>query len=302
MSTATAAMAPNRALIGIAFMLLASSMFPVMNGLAQVLSGRYTTEQVVWARAASHFVFILALFAPRYGSALVRTLTPKWQIIRSGVHLASMLCFFTGVKYLPLAKAASISFTAPFFVALLAWPLLGERITMGRMMAVIVAFFGVLIVIRPGSEVFQWASLYMLGSAICYALYQILTRRVTRQDSAETCAVYSALVGTVVMTAVVPFAWIPIMGWVDAGLLFSLGIIGGIAHYFVARAMTYAQASVIAPFGYWQLVGAVIVGYLISGYLPDAFTWIGAGIIVCAGVYIAWCEARERPALRPQRA
>jgi len=302
MTTAVAAAAPNRTLIGILCMLVASSMFPVMNGLVQILSERYSTEQIVWARAASHLVFILALFAPRVGVALVRTHTPKWQIIRSGVHLLSMLFFFTGVKYLPLAKAASISFTAPFFVALLAWPMLGERMTAERLMAVIVAFLGVLVVIRPGTEVFQWASLYMLGSAVCYALYQILTRRVAPHDSAETSAVYSPLVATAVMTAVVPFVWTPIAGWTDAALLFSLGIIGGIAHYFVARAMIHAQANIIAPFGYWQLVGSVIVGYLISGYLPDAFTWIGAGIIVCAGVYIAWCEARDRPTLTARRA
>src|SRR5262245_16268451 len=198
MPNALASAAPNRTLLGILFMLLASSLFPVMNGLVQVLSERYTTEQVVWARSASHFVFILALFAPRYGPALVRTSTPGWQIVRSAIHLGSMLCFFTGVKYLPLAKASSISFLAPFFVAVLAWPILGERMTAGRMGAVIVAMLGAVIIIRPGSEVFHWASLFLLASALCYALYQILTRRVTRTDSAETSAVYSALVGTVV--------------------------------------------------------------------------------------------------------
>jgi drug/metabolite transporter (DMT)-like permease len=301
---AAALAAPNRALLGILCMLLASSLFPVMNGLVQVLSARYSTEQIVWARAASHFVFIVAVFAPRYGPALLRSATPGWQIVRSAVHLCSMVCFFTGVKYLPLAKASSISFLAPFFVALLAWPLLGERMTAGRMGAVIVALLGALVIIRPGSAVFHWASLFMLGSALCYALYQILTRRVTRQDSAETSAVYSALVGTVVMSIVVPFVWTATT-WADAALLFSLGIIGGTGHYFVARAMTYAQANVVAPFGYWQLVGSVIVGYLISGYLPDAFTWLGAGIIVCAGVYIAWCEAAakgEGRALTPRSA
>jgi drug/metabolite transporter (DMT)-like permease len=296
MTTTALPAAPNRTLTGILFMLAASSMFPVMNGLVQVMSARYTTEQIVWARAASHFVFILALFVPPLGVAVVRTATPKWQIIRSMVHLLSMLFFFTGVKYLPLAKAASISFTAPFFVALLAWPMLGERITPNRLLAVIVAFVGVLIVIRPGSDVFQWASLYMLGSALCYGLYQILTRYVAGHDPAETTAVYSALVGTVVMSVVVPFFWTPIASWGDAALLFSLGIIGGTAHYFVARAMVYAQANIIAPFGYWQLIGSVFVGYLISGYLPDAFTWLGAGIIVCAGLYVAWCETRARPA------
>src|SRR5262245_19493948 len=228
MTTAvTAAAAPNRTLIGIACMLLASSMFPVMNGLVQILSERYSTEQVVWARAASHFVFVLALFAPHHGAALVRTTTPKWQIVRSGVHLMSMLFFFTGVKYLPLAKAASISFTAPFFVALLAWPMLGERLTLKRLGAIVVAFTGVFIIIRPGSDVFQWASLYMLGSALCYGLYQILTRRVAGYDSAETTAVYSALVGTLLMSFAVPFFWTPIASWMDGAILFSLGIIGG---------------------------------------------------------------------------
>jgi drug/metabolite transporter (DMT)-like permease len=297
-----ASRAPNRTLIGILFMLAAASLFPVMNGLVQVLSDRYSTEQIVWARAASHFVFIIILFVPSLGIAVVRTATPKWQIIRSMVHLMSMLFFFTGVKYLPLAKAVSIGFTAPFFVALLAWPMLGERITLNRLAAIIGAFLGVLVIIRPGTDVFQWASLYMLGSATCYALYQILTRKVASYDSAETTAVYSALVGTVVMSIVAPFVWTPIASWSDAGLLFSLGIIGGTAHYFVARAMTYAEASIIAPFGYWQLVGSVVVGYIISSYLPDSFTWIGAGIIMCAGSYIAWSETRTRPAASAQRA
>ena len=294
--------APNRTLIGILFMLAAASLFPVMNGMVQALSARYSTEQIVWARAASHFVFIFALFVPPLGVAVLRTSAPKWQIIRSMVHLMSMLFFFTGVKYLPLAKAASISFTAPFFVALLAWPLLGERVTGGRLLAIAVAFIGVLMVIRPGTDVFHWASLYMLGSAVCYGMYQILTRRVAGYDTAETTAVYSALVGTVVMTVVVPFVWTHIASWTDAALLFSLGIIGGTAHYFIARAMTYAEASTIAPFGYWQLIGSVIVGYIMTGYLPDAFTWAGAAVIVAAGVYIAWYETRGRPAAGIQRA
>ncbi len=293
--------APDRTLLGILFMLAASSLFPVMNGLVQVLSARYSTEQIVWARAASHFVFIVALFVPPMGVGVLRTATPRWQIIRSMVHLMSMLFFFTGVKYLPLAKAASISFTAPFFVALLAWPMLGERITLNRLLAVLIAFLGVVVIIRPGSDVFHWASIYMLGSAVCYALYQILTRRVAGYDSAETTAVYSALVGTVAMSLVLPFVWTPLVSWADAATLFSLGIIGGTAHYFVARAMIYAQASIIAPFGYWQLIGSVIVGYIISGYLPDLLTWVGAGVIICAGLHIAWSETRTQPVVNVER-
>lgn len=302
MPTTAGLAAPNRALIGILFMLAASSLFPVMNGLVQVLSPRYGTEQIVWARAVSHMAFVLALFGPRFGPSLLRTRQPKWQILRSLSQLVSTGLFFTGVKYLPLAKAASISFTAPFIVALLAWPILGERMTRTRFVAVAVAFVGVLIVIRPGSDVFQWASLLMLGSATCYALYQTMTRLVAGHDPPETSAVYAAMVGSIVMSLAMLFLWRPIASWSDAALLFSLGMIGGTAHYFVARAMVHAQASIIAPFGYWQLIGSVVVGYFISGYLPDRFTWLGAAVIVCAGCFIAWTETRARPAIVPQRA
>lgn len=289
--------APNRTLLGILFMCAASSLFPVMNGIVQLLSVRYSSEQIVWARVVSHLIFILALFGPALGVAIIRTTQLKWQIARSIVLLMSTMFFFSGVKHLVLAKAASISFTAPFIVALLAWPMLGERISPSRLLAVTVAFLGVLVVIQPGGEVFQWASLLILGSAICYALYQIFTRRVAGHDLPETSAVYSALVGTLVMTAVVPFVWIMPHSWGDAALLFSLGILGGLGHYCVARAMTYAQASVLAPFMYWQMVGSVIVGYVLAGLLPDVSTWIGAAIIICAGVYIAWLETRPRPAV-----
>ena len=289
--------AHDRVLLGILFICLASSLFPVMNGLVQVLSPRYPSEQIVWARVISHLLFILVLFGPRLGVVpLVRTTQPKWQFLRSIILLMSTFMFFHGVKHLELAKAASISFTAPFIVALLAWPMLGERMTLGRLMAVIVAFAGVLVVIRPGSAVFQWASVLILGSAACYALYQVVTRRVAGHDPPETSAVYSALVGTLVMSMLVPFVWAPIQSWADAGLLFSLGILGGLGHYFVARAMTCAPANIIAPFGYWQMVGSVIVGFVISGLWPDLSTWIGAAIIVAAGLYIAWRETRPRPA------
>ena len=294
MTTAVAAAAaPNRALIGIACMLIASSLFPVMNGLVQILSERYSTEQVVWARAASHLMFILGLFAPRFGvAALLRTVTLKWQIIRSGVHLASMLCFFTGVKYLPLAKAASISFTTPFFVALLAWPMLGERITPRRLMAIMVAFFGVLIVIRPGTEVFQWASLFMLGSAICYALYQILTRRIASVETPETSAIYSSIVGAFGLMFVLPFVWKTPETLRDVAYFCSLGVLGALGHYCVARALHYAPANIVTPFQYMQLLGSVVVGYLFFGNFPDVLGWIGAAIIVGAGLYIGWSQRK----------
>jgi len=285
---------PNRTLLGILFMCAACSLFPVMNGLVQVLSARYGTEQLVWARQGSHLVLMIALFAPSLGLGLIRTKKLKWQILRSVVLLVSTLFFFSGVKFLPLAKAASIGFMGPFFVALMAWPILGERLSWPRLLAIAIGFAGALLIIRPRSEMFQWASLLIVGSSFCYALYQILTRFVGGHDKPETSAVYSALVGTLVLSLYVPFAWSPIQSWGDGALMFSLGILGGLGHYCVARALVYAQANLVAPFVYWQLVGAVVVGYVISGHLPDAYTWLGAAIIVAAGLYIGWRETREK--------
>jgi drug/metabolite transporter (DMT)-like permease len=296
MTAPLAADLPRATLLrGIFFMCLASTLFPVMNGLVQVLSQRYPSEQIVWLRTAGHLLFVLALFAPRFGFVrLITTTVPKWQIARSVVLLISTLCFFTGVKYLPLAKAASISFTAPFIVALIAWPMLGERISWIRLAGVCAGFVGVLIVIQPGTDMFQWASLFIVASAISYGLYQVLTRRVAGHDLPETSAVYSALVGTVLMSVVAPWTWVPVQSLGDVGMLASLGVLGGLGHYCVAKAMTFAPASVVAPFQYWQMIGSVAVGYLFMNSIPTSTTWLGAAIIICAGLFIGWRETREK--------
>jgi drug/metabolite transporter (DMT)-like permease len=289
----------NNTVLGILFMCAAGTVFPIMNGLVQVLSARYPSEQIVWARTVSHLIFVLALFGPGLGLVrLITTVEPKWQFARSIALMISTLSFFTGVKSLPLAKAASISFTAPFIVALIALPMLGERISLQRLAAVLVGFIGVLIVIRPGSDVFQWASMLILCSAVSYAFYQVFTRKVAGRDRPETSAVYSVLAATLLTTLALPWIWTPITSWADGLMLAGLGILGGIGHYCVARALTYAAASVVAPFQYWQLVGSVIVGFVLMGSVPDSFVWLGAAVIVCAGVYIGWCETREK-SVRP---
>lgn len=284
----------RRLWLGIFFMCAATTAFPIMNGIVQVLSRSYPSEQIIWARTAGHLAVVLLLVIPKYGFEVLGTRRPAAQISRSLLLLASTTLFFFAVKDVPLAKAASISFTAPFFVTLLAVPMLGERIDAKRLAAVLVGFCGVLVVIRPGSEVFQPAALLIVGSAFCYAVYQVFTRKVAGIDRPETSVMYSALIGTVVMSFVVPFAWRTPDNITDILLLLTLGLLGAGGHWCVAKAMTYGQASVIAPFQYWQIIGSVLVGYLVSGLFPDAYTWVGAGIIVACGVTLAVAESRRR--------
>jgi drug/metabolite transporter (DMT)-like permease len=274
--------------LGILFICIACALFPVMNGLVKQLTAIYPSEQVVWARVASHLVVVSAIFLPRRGLRMLRSRQPISQIVCSMTLLASTIFFFGAVKYVGVAEAISISFIAPLAVVFLAWPLLGERITWVRLVAVVVGFAGVLVVIRPGSSVFQWASLMLVASAIAYAIYQIFIRRVGAVDHPSTTVFYSALGSTIVMTAIVPLVWVAPKSWTDIALLASLGVFGGIGHYCVARAMTYAPANFIAPFNYTQMIGSVIVGYLMFSEVPDIYTWLGTALIVGAGLLVGW--------------
>jgi drug/metabolite transporter (DMT)-like permease len=283
----------HHVLTGILFICGAGILFPVMNGFAKFLGeSGYDSLQVSWARAFGHILFMLAAFVPRFGLGMLRTHRPGTQLLRSALLMTSNLSFFFAIVSIPIAKAASISLTAPLVVALLAWPMLGERTTASRLVALGIGFLGVVIVIRPGTELFQWASLFVVASATCYALYQILTRRIAGIETPETSAIYSSIVGAFGLIAVLPFVWKTPESPRDIAYFCSLGVLGALGHYCVARAMHHAPANVVSPFQYMQLLGSVAVGYLFFGNFPDFLGWVGAAIIVGAGLSIGWSQRK----------
>ena len=284
----------SRPLLGVLLMCTACALFPVMNGIVKLLAASYDAQQIVWFRIVSHLVLVAVVFGPRMGLGLLRTRRIGTQFVSSVMMLLSTLFFFSAVKYVPVAEAISVTFVAPLAVVLLAWPLLGERITLFRLAAVVVGFSGVLIVIRPGSAVFQWASVLLLGSAICYAIYQILIRRLAGIDQPATSIFYSVLLGAVLMSLWMPFVWKTPASWTDWALLCSLGVFGALGHYCVARAMTYASANFVAPFNYTQMIGSVIVGYLMFAEVPDFYTWLGTAVIVSAGLMVGFQGRRPQ--------
>ena len=289
--------AEQRVLLGILFVCLAGLMFPVMNAFSKQLGAHYSPLQISWARFFGHVLFLLVLFLPRRGWKMFITRRPGLQLTRSIVQFASNLIFTTAIFYQPIADAAAIGMMGPLFVALLAWPMLGERTTMGRAMAVCVGFIGVLVVIRPGGAVFHWSALLLLVSAVCYAFYQIFTRKVANIDPPETTTIYSSLFGAIGMLAVLPFIWkTPETFW-HLFFFCGLGMIGGAGHYLIVRALAYAPANVVSPFQYFQLLGSVVIGYVWFGDFPDAYTWLGSLIIVGAGLYVGWSQTR--PAKMP---
>lgn len=280
-------------LLGVGCIVLAGLLFSLMGGAGKLLGQDYSPLQVSWARAFGHLVFMLAAFLPRFGLGVLRARRPGVQITRAALLTTSNVVYFMAITFIPLATAASISLTGPLIVALLAWPMLGERTTPGRAVALVVGFLGVLVVIRPGADVFHPATLLVLLNALSYALYQLLTRRVAGIDSPETSALWSCFVGAAGLLVVLPFVgeWPHYLR--DFLLFCALGLLGGTGHYLVARGLTYAGANVVTPFQYFQLITSVLVGWTLFADFPDAMDWLGAAIIIASGLYIGWSHSRR---------
>ena len=282
------------ALRGILLMCAGVSSFPFMNAGVKLLADSYPASQITWARFTGHLLIMLIVFLPKYRWTLLRTRYPLIQVGRSVAMLLSNLLFVMAIGRVPLATASAIGFTSPLIVTALSVPLLRESVGWRRWTAVAVGFAGALMVIRPGTGFRDPAVLLILLSSLIYALYQIGTRSVSRHDNAATGISFAALLGSLVMTLVMPFVFVMPSTLFDALLFCSLGLLGGFGHYLIIRAFQLGPAAVIAPLGYVELIGSVVLGYLLFANFPDLWTWLGSGVIIASGIYIAWRERKRR--------
>lgn len=273
-------------------MALAMALLPCLNASAKYLGHSYATVEIVWARYAGHFAYMVVAFFPQRGLMLFRTAQPWVQVLRSTLLLSATGIYFTALHYTDLPTAAIISFVSPFIMIVLAALLLHEAIGPRRWSAVGVGFLGALLILRPGLGAVPAASFLLLISASCNALYQVLTRSLAARDPAETSNTYIAVVGFVLTSVVVPFVWQTPHSLLDLLLFVSLGFFGGFGHYFIVKALEWGPAAVIAPLNYGQLIGTVILGYVFFAEFPDLWTWLGASVIIGSGLYIFYRERR----------
>jgi drug/metabolite transporter (DMT)-like permease len=264
--------------------------FSVLNAISKTLTQHYPVVQVIWARYVFAFVFMMALFLPRSGLALFRWHNVGSQVVRGLLLFFSSFLYFHGIVYLPLATAASISLTSPLIVTALSARFLGEPVGVRRWIAVCLGFIGAVIVVRPGHANFEWHSLLIVASTLCSAFYQLFSRRYGQAERPDASATMATIVGTVVALPMLPFEWqTPAFGW-DCVLFVAIGICAGVGHYFLTMAYSQAPAATVAPFNYVQLIGAAILGYLVFDNVPDFWTWVGAAVIVCSGLYLGHAE------------
>lgn len=281
--------APNadrNPLRGIVLLILAVSLFAVLDGLSKVLADTQSVGQILVARYALALPVLLATYRPADWGGLFRTARPGLQIVRGIAPLLIGGCMVVAVSYLPLADATVILFAAPFLVVALSGPLLGERVRPASWIAVAIGFAAVLLVARPGFGDLSQYAIFPFAAAVFYALFQLLTRRLAAAgEKADTTLAWTLAVGLVVTTPIAVFAWPPLSdsAWI---LMIALGIVFGVSQALMVRAFAYASAGLLAPFGYVQIIAAVIFGLIVFHAVPDLWTLAGMVMITAAGVYV----------------
>jgi drug/metabolite transporter (DMT)-like permease len=276
---------------GILLLLAALTILPVMDGCAKLLSRDLPVYEVSWARYVVHWVLLAPLLLARYGRQAFRPAKMGMQLARSAVLLVSTVLFFFGLAHMPQADTLALFFVSPLIATALAPFVLGEKVGPRRVVAVAVGFIGALIVIRPGFGVFRWPALFGLSAGLAYAFYALATRRLAGSAPPLVTAGFTALVGAVVLSLAAPVYWVaPTLG--DVGLMLAIGATAAVGHYLVILAYERAPASLLAPFGYYEIIGAVAVGYVLFGDFPERWTWLGIAVLAASGIYISLRERR----------
>ncbi len=291
---ADAALERRQRLQGIALMCGAVAGFACIDSAAKYLNHHMDVLQVVWARYTFAFLFSVFISNPFTRPALMRTSRPWLQIGRSTLVLVSTILNVIALLYLQLDQTVSIMFATPFLVAALAGPMLGEWIGPRRWAAISVGFLGVIVVMRPGAGGIHPAAILTVIGTCMYAIYIISTRVLARTDSTETTLFYSNVVGFVAMTFALPFVWTTPTDPVVMVMMVAVGGFGALGHFLLIAAHRLAPAAILSPFIYSQLVWMILLGYLVFGDLPNAWTLAGAAIVIASGLYLLYREQQVK--------
>ena len=265
-------------------------LLPFMDGMAKHLSTEIHFIQVVWGRY--FFMAILSLLITYFffNNNLRWPKNLQIQLSRSLFLFLSTVFFFFSISKISLAEALTLSFVSPIIVTILSIFLLNEKVGVRRWIAVILGFAGVLIVIRPGFNEINIATVAALGTGICYAFYIVSTRKLSSIDNPLLTLIFTGLSGAIVISLVVPFFW-TWMNYSQWLILISLASIGTVAHLLIILSLNFAEASKLAPLGYFEIVTNVLIGYYFFNDFPNKWIWLGLLLIISSGIYISIRES-----------
>ncbi|MEZ5594226.1 MAG: DMT family transporter [Gammaproteobacteria bacterium] len=282
---------------GMIYALTGFAAFALHDALIKSLSQYSVFQTLFFAVLFSHVPFTFYLAADKQERNL-RPVYPGWVLLRAVCMVGSGCFAFFAFSTLPLAQAYSLLFTMPLLITVLAIPLLGERVRIVRWLAILLGLAGVLVVLRPGAQTLQWGHFAALAGALCSALSGVITRKIGQHERSATLMLYP-LIANILFTGVLLYFVYQPMPFVDLSKMAAIGVLGMAGQYFIILAYMAAPAAMVAPFQYSQMVWAVFYGYLWFGNVPDKFVFMGATLIILAGMMIVWRESTLSTTLRP---
>ncbi|RKF12635.1 DMT family transporter [Roseovarius spongiae] len=290
MSRTGIATGPN-ALRGIVMMCLGMACLAINDAFAKYLTDVYSPVQILFLRNLIALPFAVIIAVRLGGWDAMRTRRPGLHLLRGTLWLAAATLFFTGLRYLGLAEATVLIFAAPVIITGISALFLGETVGWRRWSAVLVGLVGVIVVVRPGGDAFQAASLFPLATAFLYAILMISSRWVPAEESLWTTMVFQVLAAGALAGLASLWFWTPV-ALSDLWLFIGIALAGTLGMTLITEAFRFSEAAVVAPFDYTALIWATLLGYLIWNETPDAMTWLGAAIIIGSGIFIILREAR----------
>ena len=265
--------------------LSAWAVLPFMDTIAKYLSAELSFFQITWARYFFTVFWTLPFMFFFFRKDLKWSENPKLQILRGMTLLSANVCFFYSISIISMAKALTLAFIAPLVTTSLSPVFLGEKVGIKRWSAVIVGFLGSLVVIRPGLIEFNLATISALGTGFFYGVYLIITRKLHSVDNPLLTLLITGVVGAIISSLFVPIVWINLSQsqWLWLALM---GIFACLGHLLLIYSLRYADASKLAPFGYFEIITNIILGYYFFKDFPDIWTFVGLFIIISSGIYV----------------
>ena len=273
---------------GAALILIVTFLFALHDATSKYLTAFFAVPLLVWARYVGHLLIMLVGITPHMGWQIVATRRPGLMVMRASMLVAVSLLFQNALKTLPLAETSALIFATPLIVAVLAGPILGEKVRTGTWVATAAGFCGTLLIARPGGVMTMRGLAFGLGAALCFAVYQLFTRKLAETEPPMRQLFYTALVGSVVMSFIVPAYLTPELPTISHGaLIFSLALTASVGHFLFTRAARETPAAILSTLLYMQLVWTVVLGWLVFDHLPDLPSFLGMLIIGGSSLSIA---------------
>ena len=283
----------HASLQGIGFAVLATACFATLDTTTRHVSAGLSVLVALWFRYALQALITTVVVWPGRGRRVLRTEHPRFQLARGLLLFACSILAFLSLKYMPVGEFTAISLLSPLIITLLAAKMLKEKIRPLRWLLVVGGFIGTLVIIRPGSQHFDWTVILPLMLVGTNSGFQLLTSKMAKTEDPITTHFYTGWIGTGMATLLLPFVWEMPADWTVWLQLLLMGVLASIGHFLLILAYGRTPAATLTPYMYAQIGFAVLGGWVVFNHLPDQWTFVGMGLVALCGALGAWLTVRE---------